>query len=104
VGFTLVGYFALGAGYGAGEFLASGVVLVSLVASLMAVVSFARKEPWSVLALLIALAPSLFLGAKFVEKLNYDHEYDRRLAEGTPYVEVEKPMFAPPARPLDENE
>lgn len=63
LGFPSVGMMAMGAGYGAGEFLVLAGSLVCLTASLLALVSLGLRENrcLSVVALVIALTPALLV-------------------------------------------
>ena len=102
-GMALVGMAASGAGYGAGTLLVVGILVVSFVSAPLAIISFARKETraLSVFALMIALAPGLFLVGKVAENLYLDYAHDRWLAEAAtgerpagltepPYVSVNR--------------
>jgi hypothetical protein len=92
-GIALVGTAAFGAGYGAGAVLVTGTFVVSFVGALLAIASFARKEArgLSVFALVIALAPGLFMVGKFVENQYVEYRQDRGLTEGVPGAQLAQP-------------
>ena len=102
-GFPSVGMMAMGAGYGAGEFLVLGGSLVCLTASLLALESLGRREKrWlSVVALVIALTPVLLVVPNAVNNLILDSHSEWRNQEDSSQA-IATP--APPATDIDPND